>query len=53
MRRWLAALVVVVGVILGVVVSIASPFGVGDVIVRRPIVLLQNIVDLVARALFG
>ncbi|MGQ0549149.1 MAG: hypothetical protein ACT4PY_05740 [Armatimonadota bacterium] len=51
MRRRLALLIVVAGAILGGVVSISSPFGVGHVIVRRPIVLLQDAANRVVRAL--
>ncbi len=52
MRRRLAVLIVVAGVVLGGVVSISSPFGVGHVIIRGPIVLLQDAAERVVRALF-
>lgn len=51
MRRRLALLIVVAGALLGGVVSVSSPFGVGHVIVRHPIVLLQDAANRVVRAL--
>lgn len=52
MRRRLVALIVVAGMILGGMVSISSPFGVGLVIIRHPIVLLHDAAERVVRALF-
>ncbi len=51
MRKRLAVLSSIL-LILGGVASVSSPFGIGDIIIRKPIVLLQDAASLVVRTLF-